>query len=77
MKIKQILFLVIFAFGQVLCFGQTDKTNKEFKAKMDSPIYILKVDDKSVEYDSRKNKNLNLNAIDPSNVQSISVLKGN
>lgn len=82
MKTKQIILVTILAFGQSLCFGQSDQTKKELgsihiKSKGDSPLYVLKVDNKSLEFEAGKNENLVLETIDPNSIESISVLKGN
>ncbi len=82
MKIKQIILLTILTVGQNLCFGQIDPNKKELekmqtKSTQDSPFYVLKVDEKSLEFDSKKNEKLDLKSIDPGSIESISVLKGN
>lgn len=81
MKTKQIFLITILSFGLTLCFGQTNHTKKEstnvqIKSKLDKPYYVLKVNEKSLEFDARKNENLDLESIDPNAIESVSVLKG-
>lgn len=82
MIIKQMILVTILALGQSLCFGQTDQTKKDLKSiqlktRQDSPFFVLKVDDKSLEIDARNNEELDLETIDPNCIESISLLKGN
>lgn len=82
MKTKHIFLITILSFGLTLCFGQTEQTKKkesasiQLKSKQATPFYVLKVDEKSIEFDARKNENLDLASIDPNAIESVSVLKG-
>ena len=82
MKIKLIIIVTVLTIGHKLCFGQVDQTKKELekiqiKSTQDSPFYVLKVDDKLLEFDSMKNEKLDLEIIDTNSIESISVLKAN
>ncbi|MBL7875660.1 MAG: hypothetical protein JNL53_08345 [Cyclobacteriaceae bacterium] len=81
MKIKNLFLLAFLALGHNLCFGQNNPSKneikQEFNTAMDSIFYVLQVDDKSLEFDPRKNEKLDLEALDPNSIESLSVLKGN
>jgi len=81
MKIKNIILLTILVVGQNWCFGQVDQNKRELEkiqtnSTQDSPFYILKVDNKSLEFDSNKNQKFDLKTVDQNSIESVSVLKG-
>jgi hypothetical protein len=79
MKIKKILFVSILVSASTLCFTQIvqpENSSSQSSAANDSILFVLKVDNKSFEVDPRKNEKLDLASIDPTAIESISVLKG-
>jgi hypothetical protein len=82
MKIKQMILVTSLALGPLLCFGQIDQSQKksqsfQLQSTEETPLYVLKVDDKVLEFDARKNEHLDLQTIDPTAISLINVTKGN
>jgi outer membrane receptor protein involved in Fe transport len=81
MKKTLILFALLLALSPVVSFAQ-DETDKVFdRVKVytksaQQPTYVLKVDDKTLVYDTQQNKTVDFNTIDPNTIQEIQVLKG-
>lgn len=81
MQIIQVFGVAFMTLFQSLCFGQADVSKSEPGNLVSSPgkqipLYVVKVDNKSLEFDARKKQNLDLNSIDPNSINSVSVLKG-
>jgi hypothetical protein len=80
MKIKHIIFVSVLAIGHAFCFAQDDLFKNEFGTQKfnsnDSIYFVMKVGDRSVEFDPRENEKFDLAPLDPNTIQSISILKG-
>jgi hypothetical protein len=79
MKIKKILFVSVLVSASTLCFAQIvqpENSSSQSSTANDSILFVLKVDNKSFEVDPRKNEKLDFASIDPTAIESISVLKG-
>jgi hypothetical protein len=80
MNIKQIIFISVLAIGHSLCFAQGDLFKNESGAQKfnsnDSIYFVMKVDDRSLEFDPRGNEKFDFASLDPNTIQSISILKG-
>jgi hypothetical protein len=79
MKNRHLLIVPVLSLALNLSFGQGKEQEKKLvqsSTANDSILFVLKVDNKSFEVDPRKNEKLDFASIDPTAIESISVLKG-
>lgn len=81
MKIRAVIVLAVLTIAQHWCFEQVEPSKSEtgpvriiYPPDL-SPLFVLTVGDKSVEFDPKANEVLDLQSIDPTAIESISVLK--
>lgn len=81
MKKTLSLFALLLLLSPVVSFAQ-DETDKIFdrvkvyNKSAQQPTYVLKVDDKTLIFDSEKYETVNFDGIDPNSIKEIQVLKG-
>lgn len=79
MKIKPLLFVATFTLSYTLCTGQTDPAAKlpeqlQFTSGQ-TPYYVLKAGDKSLELDPQADPKFDWNLIVLNTIESIQMLK--
>lgn len=80
MKKTLTLFALLLLLSPVVSFAQneTDVFNrvKVYNKSAQQPTYVLKVEDKTLVFDTQKNQQVDFDHINPNTIQAIHVLKG-